>query len=219
MSAITLTTTIARCRQKANMETTQFVTDAEVTTLINVGIQEFHDVIADACPDLLAKVSSDFTMTSSTRAIGSGGAGITDFYRVLGLDYKCNGAGTGYEAVKPFMLANRNTMVDRSFRVIGTTPTLYVHPPELAPGTYRLWYVPTTTLLSSGSDTWEDFNGWGEYVICDVAAKLLIKEETDPSAVMAQKAAYGARIRESARRYLDSPQTVQDVTSTFVGIY
>jgi hypothetical protein len=211
MSAITLTATIARCRQKANMEATQFVTDAEITTLINVGIQEFHDVIADACPDLLAKVSADFTMTSSSLTLSSS---VTDFYRVLGLDYKCGGSGTGYVNVRPWSMAHRNSTVERSYKIIGgATTTLYVYPPELAPGTYRLWYVPTTTLLSSGSDTWEDFNGWGEFVVADVAAKLLVKEESDPSPLMADRERYRQRIMDAARRMLDHAPVVQNVTS------
>jgi hypothetical protein len=200
------------------METSQFVTDAEITALINVALSEFHDLVADACPDLLAKVSSDFTMTSATRAVGSGGAGITDFYRVLGLDCKDGGAGTGYSSVKPFMLANRNSMADRSYRVIGSTPTLYVYPPELAPGTYRMWYIPTTTALSSGSDTWEDYNGWRDFVVCDVAANMLIKEESDPGPVLLVKERQRQRILEACRRYMDHPQVVQDVTSRYLEV-
>jgi hypothetical protein len=58
----------------------------------------------------------------------------------------------------------------------------------------------------------DGISGWTEYVIVDAAIKCLVKEETDPSALMATKAGLIKRIEEAAgNRDVGAAPTVADV--------
>lgn len=60
--------------------------------------------------------------------------------------------------------------------------------------------TPATTTLGGGvdDDRFDGINGWEEYVVVDAAIKCLIKEESDISALMAQKMALKTRIEQMA---------------------
>jgi hypothetical protein len=45
MAAITEAKLVARVRQRADMESNDFVSDSEVQTYINAGISELHDIL------------------------------------------------------------------------------------------------------------------------------------------------------------------------------
>jgi hypothetical protein len=62
----------------------------------------------------------------------------------------------------------------------------------------------------------EGINGWDEYVIVDAAIKCLIKEESDPSALMATKQNLLARV-ESAAANRDSaiPERISDTSGAW----
>lgn len=58
----------------------------------------------------------------------------------------------------------------------------------------------------------DDFNGWSEYVVIDAAIKCLIKEESDVTVLLAEKAAIKKRIEDmAANRDSGEPECVTDV--------
>lgn len=63
---------------------------------------------------------------------------------------------------------------------------------------FRVWYLPHAPLLSADGDSLTTINGWEEYIVADVAAKLLIKEESDPSGALSIKQEVEASIRDSS---------------------
>jgi hypothetical protein len=74
--------------------------------------------------------------------------------------------------------------------------------------TLKLWYVPAQTPMTDTADTLDGVNGWEEYVVIDAAMKALIKEESDVSALMAQKEAIKRRIESmSQNRDAGMPET------------
>jgi hypothetical protein len=205
ISGATLTTLV---RQRANVESSQFVTDAEILSQLCLSYQELYDLIVATDPSYYARVSATFDISSTGTASTSTFA--TDCYKPIQLEYNEGGAGTGYIDVPQVSFHERNSCTQRSWTLAGTT--LYIVPPEQAAGTYRLWYVPqATTFGTSSAATVETQNGWEEYMICDVASKVLAKEESDPSFCLAGKAAAKARIEEMVTRSLQEPATVVDI--------
>ena len=51
---------------------------------------------------------------------------------------------------------------------------------------FRLWYHPVAVTLTLAQDTYDDINGYVEYIIIDAANKMLQKEESDVSVLAAQ---------------------------------
>jgi hypothetical protein len=207
MATVTLANLQARARYRANLESTTFVSDAELVTYINASIAEMVDVIVASDPSLLATVTADYAITGASTAVATvAGASV---YKVMGLDYKCGNGSTGYETVRKWGMAARNNPNQRSYRVVGAN--LYIYPTELAPGTYRMWIISQPTALSGASDATEDYNGWLEYVVIDCAIKMKLKEGTDVSALLATKEALRRRIMDVAARDQGEPETVGDV--------
>lgn len=207
MATVTLLTLRTRCRQRANMENTSFVSDSELNTYINTSITELVDLIVAADPSLVATVTNDYTMTGASAAVATvAGAAV---YKVLGVDFKSGNGSTGYETVRKWGMQARNNPNKRSYRVMGAN--LYIYPTQLAAGTYRMWIVSQPTVLSGDSDATEDYNGWLEYVVLDAAIKMRSKEGTDISGFMAQKEAMRRRIMDVAVRDQAEPDVVGDV--------
>lgn len=99
-----------------------------------------------------------------------------------------------------------------------TGSTIEILPPTVSGNTYRLGYVPTLPPLVQDTDTidsfWLTVNGWDEYIILDVAAKALIKEESLDTAQMLlqQKMDLRARILNEAKpRDISQPQAIVDM--------
>ena len=81
----------------------------------------------------------------------------------------------------------------------------------------RVWYIPTAQQFSSttpatSTTTFDDINGYAEYVVLDAAMKCLQKEESDVSVLYAQKKDMKRRIEEAAdNRDAGSPLSVSDI--------
>ena len=82
------------------------------------------------------------------------------------------------------------------------------------------WSSSAPTRIILKQDRWsylaDGIGGWLEYVITDVAIKMLQKEESDVSVLMAQKQALIKRIQEMAtNRDAGAPSTVRDTQSSY----
>jgi uncharacterized protein YdcH (DUF465 family) len=76
----------------------------------------------------------------------------------------------------------------------------------------QVWYVPLPTVLVDDTDTLDDLNAYSEYVIVDAAIKMLLKEESDVTVLLAQKEALAKRIRDkAANRDASSSSSVTDI--------
>lgn len=104
--------------------------------------------------------------------------------------------------------------------VSGLTPAFLV----FAPGAKFLWFTGDPEdgdnghiALGSGAAV-DGINGWEEYIVVDCAAKALEKEESDPSAMFARKAALIQRIQSAAaNRDAGEPARVVDVSRNDFG--
>lgn len=208
----TLDDLILRIRQRADKVNSLFVTDSEITAMVNSSYAELYDLITQTAEDYFT-TSLSFTLSSSDAGVytlpGS-------FYKLRGVDFLLGGS---YITLYPYDWIARNDDVgpgnqvlsqEFAYKIMGTT--LRFVPEDLAVGTFRLWYIPAYTPLSSGSDvisTQITKQNWEEYLVLDVAKKILDKEESNTSTLLQDKEILRRRITEFASgRDIDQPMRV-----------
>ena len=200
--AITLAELKTQARQMADMEQSQFVTDAELTNYINFAIAELHDL-------LVQTYGSDYFLESVEGTTTSGTANYAlpaDFYKLRGIDVRLN--GTDWFTVPPFNFNERNkyerfgswTLLGISnirYRVMGGNLKLTPTPDSNVD--YRLWYIPVASKLSADTDSLNDVNQYSDYVIVTAAMKMRHKEESDIRALAAERGRIVERIEQAAQ--------------------
>ncbi len=201
MAAITLANLRTAALLRADMASSDFVSAAEVTALVNVEAAELH-------AELVTVYEDQFT-TSATFTISSGNvyalASVTasaPFFKLRGLDR--DEGGGDWRELERFDFLDRNRRRsgggngrDVRYRLVGAN--IVLTPDDAATGTYRLWYVPGWVDLSADGDTLDVPENWHEFVVSGVAAKLLQKEESDSRSQLAAKENVRARIRAAAQ--------------------
>lgn len=213
--SFTLAQIKAQCRERADMTDSLFVTDSELTSYINASIAELHDM-------LIAAYNEDYYM--SEYSFNADGTNLqfalpTDHYKLRGIDVRVN-AGE-WSTVKRFNFNRRNEGQQGSafsllgipfleYRLVGSNVRFNRVPDSGLQ--FRIFYHPKAATLALDTDTYDDINGYLEYVIVDVAIKMLNKEESDTSVLLAQKAALKARIEAMAQnRDANEPESISDV--------
>ena len=182
----TVTQMVLKARQHADMENSGFIGAAEAIAFVSDAYKELYD--------LLGASFEDYFLSTTTLSLTSGNSVAlpTDFYKLRGVDLY---EGGRYHPLKPFNFNER----------------LYMEDDDVT-GSYRLWYVPTATTLTAGSDTVTLGNGWESYIELDAAIRMLNKEESDISALMALKEGVKARITTVAKnRDVSMPQVITDI--------
>lgn len=216
-NSVTLSTVKTRARQRADMEDSTFIGDSELNSYVNASYSELYD--------LLTATYEDYFTTSTTFTLVTGDSGVealpTDFYKLRGLDYQLGGE---WITVYPYDWNSRNLKqrsvskiwlgdYDLAYRIMGTN--LRIEPRDNATGDYQLWYIPIYTPLTSDTDTLNTSisnNGWEEYIVLDVAIKMLNKEESQTSHLVKEKDALIKRINSMAGdRDVDQPERISDV--------
>lgn len=204
-----------RARQRADMVGSQFVTDPELTSLINSGYAELYDLVVSAYEDYFS-ILLPFTVTSGdTYALPA------NFYKLRGLDFNNGGS---WLACREFNFTDRNNTqynfnylntptAKRSYRIMGDN--LLLQPTQAAAGDYRLWYAPAPTALFSDADTLPSSLskfGWDEYVVLYAVERMLSKEETSVTDVVRERSEIVSRISKMAQdRQVEQSSTIQDV--------
>jgi hypothetical protein len=213
----TLTNLIADTRQRAGMESSQFVTDAEVTEYLNQSIAELYDLVLAARGEEYYSASGSFSTSPGIQTYSLPAS----FMQLLGVDVTLGGVTF---TITPYNFAARNAFNQwRAWTAMAWGPGQAVYyrlqasnisfiPTPTGVYTVNLWYVPCATRLSGPGDTFDGFNGWEEYVVVDAAMKCLEKEESDVSQLAARKMSLTARIQGMAgNRDAGNPETVSDV--------
>jgi hypothetical protein len=209
----TLASIKTQARQRADMEGSNFVDDAELTAYVNASAAELYDILVSRFEDYYI-ADTAFTVATGADTYTLPAA----FYKLKGLDVDVGGGR--YDTVRPFQFAQRNETTDPvtadpltvRYRVFGQT--LRLSPPERAPGNYRLWYIPRFVPLALDTDTFDGINGWEEFIVVDCAIKMLAKEESNVAPFVAQKKDLLRRIEAMASdRDAAEPQTIIDVST------
>lgn len=211
-------------RQRADMVNTQFVTDAELNGYINASFGELYDLLVSRFEDYFMKLDPvTFLPPTFTLANGIGAFALpSDFYKLRGLDY--SNSGNDWCTLNNTNFINRNRRnVDRlnysirglNYRVMNNVIKFF--PPDQSNGTYRLWYVPRVPTLVADADSTSGYTmDYDEYIVVDSAIKCLVKEESDPSVLMAGKEQLKQRIiAMSANRDASAPEKISNVRGRF----
>lgn len=213
--AITLVELRTQSRQRADMENSNFVSDSELNNYINNSIAELHDILIQAYDSDYYIETSEFQTVSDQQDYDLP----TDFYKLRGVDVKLN--NDDFVTVRKFNFNERNRFdafviwdflgaPAIRYRLLGSKIRFTPKPDKEV--TVRLWYVPLATKLVNDTDSLDDFNAYSEYVIVDAAIKMMQKEESDVTVLLAEKAALKRRIEEAANnRDAARPSSISDI--------
>lgn len=204
-----------RAKQRSDMEKSNFVSTAEWNTYINASLAELHDI-------LIATYGEDYYVNESSFSTTDGVDEYSlpaDLYKIRGVDLQV--ATNEFYTLKKFNFNERNRFTQNGlweiyglpfirYRLVGSKIKFSPKPDGVR--NIKLWYYPRAVELTADTDTFDDFNGFSEYVVVDAAIKALNKEESDVSVLMAQKEALRQRIMEMAQnRDAGEPESVSDI--------
>ena len=189
--SVSLATLRLRARRRADMENSQFISDAEANDMINEAYCELYDLMVQSYERYYVKFGT-FSLVPGTTAY----ALPADFYKALSFDLQ---AGNVYVTLFPYDENERNS----------TTTTSY----SIPTATVRMRYIPMATLFVADTDTADFVNGWEALLITDVAIMMLEKEESATDALERRRERQLRRLQEMAQsRDIGMPGRVQDVT-------
>lgn len=224
-----------RCRQRADRLNSQFVTTSEVISYINQSMYELYDLLVDVYEDYYKAPNAIFYTNNSTGYYPLPDGATTfkndsgsnfvpaPIYKLLGLDMGLNVSNNGWVRVAKYNFANRDNffypntnstaygVFNCQYRWMGNKLELIPVPGSNQP--FRIQYIPRLDMLIQDTDTTTtSISGWLEYVITDVAIKILQKEESDVTILAAQKLDLRQRIQASANnKDAGTPDTISDV--------
>ena len=209
-------------RTRANLQNSQFVSDAEIARLIDLSAQGLYDLL------ILARGQEYFLTTFSSVTV----AGQTvyplpaDFYELLKVRLRIGGI---WRTLRDFdrhdvdSLENAQTYGSRydpmyrlnglqAVGIVAGVDQVEIRPAPPTAWTMEIDYLPVlNTTPVSGDVAYPSVNGWEQMVIWDVTATLKDMGEEDPTFALSQKAAIEERIRELAgARDAGSPSRMVD---------
>lgn len=217
MALVTLQQLIDRVRQRSDQVGSQFVTDAEITNLINVGKRALDDLLVRTFGDDYYASSGTFVTAVNTENYSLSVLTAGTFYKLLSLSQ--NGPN-GWIDCGQYNRHDRNVLRSNvaqampgygyKYRVVG--PNLSILPVPVRASTMEILWIPQTVALASPADSFDDINGWSEIAVLDAAIAVKDKEESDTSILQADRARLEDSIVASApNRDAGEPMTVADV--------
>ena len=207
MRTRTLQSLISDVRQRANMESSQFVTDTEITEYINQALAELWGHICQNGGQPFYRSLTTFPVVAGTSFYPLP----ADFMALEGLEGAING---WVGRIDPFMQSEHAQMSNTGFAGIWyNSPVRYRlagSQIEILPAinnfTATLYYVPTCPRLVNLSDTFDGFDGYEVAAIYQAVATINAKEETDPSFYQGE--------RDRVYRHIDSLISARDMSAT-----
>lgn len=203
---------LQRADEQGDDPTSGFVTTSELNQYINNSIGEFSDLLFDAMPTAVRK-SVTIAISGGTDTYSLGAAGATDFKHLLGVEFLVTSGSSNWLNVHRTQWAERN-----KFSLVNVAPMpgvvpfqydlfsdptngwqLQFYPSPVVSGSVRIWYAPAYTTLANDTDTLDGINGLEEFVVVDGAIKVMQKNESDVSTLLAQKQALAQRISDQGK--------------------
>lgn len=191
-----------QAKDRADMANSTFVSDAEWNRYINAAAKELYDLLVSAYGDDYYLATSTLSIVSNTEDYDLP----ADFYKLRGVDLILSNERS--YSLKPFNFAERNRYKNGNLSWIFNRDTnvryrIFKDKIKFLPiptGTYdiKLWYIPSMTELAGDSDEFDGINGWEDYIVVDAAIRALVKEESDVSALYAEKQKLLDRVRTLA---------------------
>ncbi len=224
--SVALSTMIQQAREASDMVGSAFVSDAEITALLNTYIAELYDLLVSAYGPAFYASSYTFSTVAGQREYTLPVSPDTgaDFYQLLGVDIDLGG-GDVLSAV-PFSFHDRNRYEGAAcyapgepiyYRLHGSKIWLIPVPSGVYSATVH--YVPAAPTLSSGGTTsFDGINGWERLPVVNTAIAMLQKEESDPSILLAERQSLLSRIQSmSKHRDAGMPERIVNVRGRLRG--
>ncbi len=197
---VTLLSIRTDVRRRADMVNSNFIDDATLNGWINKSVKTLVDIIVSKYGEDYYSSTYTFTTTTNTDLYNLP----PDFYKLLGIEAKLS--GNDWIELLRLNFRNRNIYnyspfyagyIDYpKYKLQGSQ--ILLRPVPQAGMEVRIWYVNVPGTLVADGDTFDFINGWDDFVACDVAIRCLNPEESDVSALMAQKAEITERILRTA---------------------
>jgi hypothetical protein len=207
---------IADVRQRVNLETSTFCSDAEITEWLNQELAEVHMhlVTAEGQPHFRTQLNIAVVNGTALYALPS------DFYRLQRLIALVDGR---FYDLEPFMEGERaqllNSQIYSYVARAGGMPMYRIQAgnleilPAVRTYTAQLFYIQRSPRLAAPTDAVDGFDGYEIAAINGACAIASRKEESDPSMFLEQKMATLRLIDAMAdKRDASHPERVTDVT-------
>lgn len=215
MDLVSLSTIRTRAKSAADMINDGLVADTEWNAWINYGARRLHDMLCSKFGDeyFIKSASVSTTQGSNVAPLPA------DFYRERSIDF---GQGANAITLRRMSFKDRNKYNWASvvwggsgavpFYTISGTNLLLYPSPSVTGATLTLWYYPTLQVFVHGTgsitsaslvnddDTIDGVNGFEELVVLEAAIRAKLKDDSDASALMAQRAEVLGWIDEAARQ-------------------
>ena len=220
----TLNDLITTIRNRADLNNSEFITDAELTDYINYSLKELHGLLINSFGGDYFVETQDVVVPAG--ASTSSGELPATLLKVMGVDLL---VGNKYITLQPFNFIERNfagaqnidgqvSQYATNYRFRIRNRKIVLTPDAVGAVNLRVWYVPDVEDLVTGTDEVavnDALAGWLEYVIVDVCVKCKQKEESEFASFLKQKNDLIKRINtEVQNREQGIPATVSDVYST-----
>lgn len=189
-------------KERADMESTAFIADAEWDRYLSSSYTALYDMLVKAQPD--------FYMHSETLTGVSGTSDYdlaANYYGTVSIDYFDSGTNT-YRELRYIQGTERNDYsydsgngpsIGYHFVYNNTTPSDYMVRLLPSPATgesYRHLYIVAPADLTDDADVVDGVAGWEEIIILEAAIKALSKEESPTGALERQLDRIYRRVEE-----------------------
>lgn len=201
--AITLTELITRGKQRADMENGNFVSDDEWTHFINDEINDLHAKMVNIDDGALFG-----TIAPTLTVLGDNSYQLpSDFLRLVDVNVYTGNRWVPCSVADPqeyFQLLSDTYTGDYDSRyflrlnVDQDRYELFLFPFKAA-AELGVRYIQTAPTLSLGNDTLNWPSNWHQCVVVGAAVKALVKEESDPQALMLEHQQCIGRVLKDVR--------------------
>jgi hypothetical protein len=198
------------------MTGSDFISVPRLVDYINAELSELYDLLVGSYEDYFYD-TIDVNLVNGTESYTLP----ADLYKVRKVFFK---EGTDRYVMRRMALDeiglypsdSRPARTHYKYRVMGQNLIVFPLP---GTGTLELWYIPNYTPLVNDGDTLAlsvPVQGWDDFIVSGAAARCLVKEESDPSALlMAKEQARVRIIKAAADRDAGEPEAVIDVSERF----
>ncbi len=188
--AVSLSTLRTRIRQRTDTENSEFVTDAELTQLINTSYNELYGLLvrasmhrAETVEEITANGSGSYTLPD-------------DFFSLIGVYRTYDTDKVPLERFPDKFRPGTRTGDATMYRVAGAELVLY---PKPSSGAYDLVYVPVPDELTADADTVDGALGWEEFIVIDASINVLEKEGSNTATLERRRQMILDRIADEAQ--------------------
>lgn len=206
---------ILAARQRADMEASEFVGDAEAVDMLAASWHELYDLLIEAYGENYFEIRQLLTFTA-----GSPGLDLTSldtgtepkqFYKLVRVGFVSGEADIALERMD-----NRSDRSTTRASWDAWDPPRYSvegmlvrwHPVPSSTVQVNLSWIPLPDVLADGDTLPQQAQPWEEFLIVDWAIKAMQKEESDVSMLMLRKDQITERIRKMAPRDIGTPDKI-----------